>query len=241
MFVLPMLGLSSRFFNAGYQVPKYHLPLNDGSIVFDKVLMSFAQYFQTDHFRIICRRDFGDLEFIEERLKLLGVRDYKVIEYEWNTLGQAHSVFLSLADGDHEEELFVFNIDTILCDFQKAEFTANTDGYLEVFAGEGDHWSFVEPISNQSSTVVRVTEKERISSLCSNGLYFFRSCALFQSLVSSEIARHDESTELYVAPLYNLLISAGGIVKYKEVPLESMQFCGTPEEYELLTFAEFGN
>lgn len=234
MFVLPMLGLSSRFFNAGYEVPKYHLPLNGGSIVFDKVLLSFERYFQTDHFRIICRRDFGDLEFIEERLKHLGVRDYKVIEYDKDTMGQAHSVFLALEDEDRDEELFVFNIDTILKNFQKAKFTDATDGYLEVFVGEGDHWSFIEPTSNQSSLVSRVTEKDRISKFCSNGLYFFRSCELFQSLVRNEINRRSGDMELYVAPLYNQIISAGGEVRYNEVPLESMQFCGTPEEYEFL-------
>ncbi|HGG7172902.1 TPA: capsular biosynthesis protein, partial [Escherichia coli] len=33
MFVITMAGLSSRFFNAGYTVPKYQLPLH-GQTVF---------------------------------------------------------------------------------------------------------------------------------------------------------------------------------------------------------------
>ena len=44
MIVIPMAGLSSRFFKAGFEVPKYQLKIND-SYVFDLALKSFIQYF----------------------------------------------------------------------------------------------------------------------------------------------------------------------------------------------------
>ncbi len=237
MFVLPMLGLSSRFFAAGYDRPKYRLPLGEGFTVFDHVLKSFEDYFATDHFRIICRKDFDDFEFIKMRLEALGITNHKVIQYDRDTLGQAHSVSLAIDEIDNDDELFVFNIDTILRDFVKADFKEDCDGYLEVFEGDGEHWSFVEPAADSLDSVRRVTEKVRISNLCSNGLYYFDSCRLFQSLVESEISNLDRDMELYVAPLYNKIISGGGVVKYKLVSSGSIRFCGTPDEYEALVTA----
>ncbi len=52
MFVLPMVGLSSRFFDAGYTLPKYQLPLH-GRTVFAHVVDSFRDYFDSDEFLFI--------------------------------------------------------------------------------------------------------------------------------------------------------------------------------------------
>ena len=46
MFVIPMAGLSSRFFKAGFEVPKYQLSIAD-TIVFDLAIKSFERYFST--------------------------------------------------------------------------------------------------------------------------------------------------------------------------------------------------
>ena len=37
MIVIPMLGKSSRFFDAGYERPKYQLPLGDGTVFSESV------------------------------------------------------------------------------------------------------------------------------------------------------------------------------------------------------------
>ena len=234
MFVIPMLGFSSRFFKAGYNVPKYRLPLNRGSTIFEEVLSSFREYFETDHFRIICRKDFMDKNFITHKLKKLGISDFEVIEFEQNTRGQAESVMLALKDTDMKEELYIFNIDTILLNFEKMDKSGSCDGYLEVFEGEGEHWSFVQPKSGTLSEVERVTEKERISNLCSNGLYYFKTVDMYQELINEELKQVSIDMEIYVAPLYNRLISNNANVKYKIVKADAHQFCGTPDEYEKL-------
>ena len=110
-----MLGRSSRFFNAGYTVPKYKLPLGEeGQTVFDHVLGSFRRYFDTDLFVLICRADSQDRDFLIERMQALGVRHFEVIEHAGETRGQAESVELSLVCAPYEEELFIFNIDNAL-------------------------------------------------------------------------------------------------------------------------------
>ena len=237
MFVLPMLGHSSRFFEAGYTIPKYKLPLGKpGEIVFDHVLNSFKGYFESDLFVLICRSDFNDKFFLQQRLIDMGVKNYEIIEHAFNTNGQAESVELGLSVASPNEELYIFNIDTILYKFEKKKFKGNRkQSYLEVFEGEGNHWSFVEPKNNEEKIAKRVTEKIRVSNLCSNGLYFFSSCELFQNCLDTfRCQQTPECHEIFVAPLYNLLIKQGSDVAYELVEKSAIGFCGVPDEYELL-------
>jgi len=232
MFVFPMLGRSSRFFNAGYTVPKYKLPLGkEGQVVFDQVLGSFRRYFGTDLFVLLCRADTNDRAFLVDRMRALGVRRFEVIEHAGETGGQAESVELSLASAP-EEELFIFNIDTVLYNFEKDAARGDVVGYLEVFRGEGTHWSFVEPSPNRLGYADRVVEKERISDLCSNGLYYFATVRIFTDALNAYRQKNrGVARELYVAPLYNELIERGQPVSYKLVPAEDIGFCGVPDEY----------
>lgn len=233
MFVFPMLGRSSRFFSAGYALPKYKLPLGEeGEIVFDHVLGAFWRYFDTDLFVLVCREDSNDRAFLIERMHALGVQRFEVIVHAGETAGQAESVELSLACASETEELFIFNIDTILYNFQKEGARTSVAGYLEVFKGEGTHWSFVEPALYRAGHAARVTEKERVSDLCSNGLYYFASVRTFlDALGSYRLKHHDVQRELYVAPLYNELIDCGLPVSYKIVHREDIGLCGVPDEY----------
>ena len=232
MFVFPMLGRSSRFFNAGYTVPKYKLPLGkEGQVVFDQVLGSFRRYFGTDLFVLLCRADTNDRAFLVDRMRALGVRRFEVIEHAGETGGQAESVELSLASAP-EEELLIFNIDTVLYNFEKDAARGDVVGYLEVFRGEGTHWSFVEPSPNRPDHAARVVEKERISDLCSNGLYYFATVRIFTDALNAYRQKNQGvARELYVAPLYNELIERGQPVSYKLVPAEDIGFCGVPDEY----------
>jgi hypothetical protein len=239
MFVFPMLGRSSRFFNAGYTVPKYKLPLGvEGQVVFDHVLGSFRRYFDTDLFVLLCRADAHDRHFLIEHMHALGVRRFEVIEHAGETSGQAESVELSLARAPKDEELFIFNIDTVLYNFEKDPARSRVAGYLEVFRGEGTHWSFVEPSTDRPGHAARVVEKERISNLCSNGLYYFATVRTFkEALCAYRRNHHVVAGELYVAPLYNELIEQGQPVSYKLVPIAEIGFCGVPDEYVELSRA----
>lgn len=243
MFVFPMLGRSSRFFSAGYTVPKYKLPLGaEGKIVFDHVLGSFRRYFDTDLFVLLCRADAYDRTFLTERMRALGVRRFEFIEHAGETGGQAESVELSLAHAPEEEELFIFNIDTVLYNFEKDGKRGEVAGYLEVFKGEGAHWSFVEPSLDRPGYAARVVEKERISDLCSNGLYYFASVRIFvNALDAYRLKYQGVAGEIYVAPLLNELVESGLSVSYKLVSAGEIGFCGVPDEYVELCahFADF--
>jgi len=230
MFVIPMMGKSRRFTEAGYDLPKYRLPLH-GRTVFFHVVKSFEHYFQDDLFLFVVRRDHHVAEDLKRELKTLGVKEFRIVELEGDTLGQADSVHRGLGQVPSGGAVYVFNIDTIRPGFRKSELAAGAAGYLEVFEGEGEHWSFAEP--GPDRTVLRTTEKERISNLCSDGLYHFADAGIFD-----EAFRHQRENgllnrgEYYIAPCYNALIQRGARVVYELVGRDEIVFCGTPQEYE---------
>lgn len=232
MFVIPMAGLSSRFFKAGYEVPKYQLDMG-GKTVFARSLESFKTYFETDSFVIILRDVYDTKAFVEREMQNLGIKNYQLCVLDGETEGQAETVYLGIQDASNDEELYIFNIDTFRHGFKKPEFATECDGYLEVFKGEGDHWSFVG--IDENDRVVRTTEKERISDLCSNGLYYFRKAGEFKALFErTKSEKLYVKGELYIAPMYNLMLEQGADIRYDLIELSQIDFCGTPDEYVAL-------
>jgi len=235
MIVIPMVGKSSRFFKEGYSEPKYKLQI-DGLTVFERSVLSFENYFQTDKFLFLVRTDYSASAFVKDALLKLGVKNFSIVEFSEETEGQADTVYQGLLRAadfyDEHEPLYIFNIDTFRPNFEKSEKSAD-DGYLEVFLGEGTHWSFALPGDNCS--VLKTTEKDRISDLCSNGLYYFKTPSLFKAAFEDSATQNlREKGEFYIAPLYNYLIKNGKSVSYEIVPSEKIIFCGTPDEYRAI-------
>ncbi len=242
-FIFPMGGLSQRFTNAGYKVPKFMLDLH-GFSVFEHAVIGFHRYFQEHSFVFAFRDDQATERFVLEKCQKMGIprENIKIVMLDGPTSGQAETVWLAsrAARLAEEDPIVIFNIDSFQTDFKLPEsFDLNsTDGYLEVFIGEGDHWSFVEPGPDKSAR--RVTEKERVSELCSTGLYYFRRgqdfSQAFEKTLTVELSDL-QGGERYVAPLYNALIAKGQSIKYQVVAPEEVTFCGTPDEYDTLRFA----
>ena len=231
MIVIPMAGLSSRFFKAGYTIPKYQLPLWNEN-VFSWVMKSFKKYFESDEFLFIVRKDFNTPEFVKNEAEKLGIKEYKIYILDRETEGQAETVYLGIEEFN-DMEIYIFNIDTMRYNFVKPEWVDQCDGYLEVFEGEGDHWSFVEPIGE--SGVKRTTEKERISNFCSDGLYYFKSSKAFQKLfLNAKNQNIRAKGEFYIAPLYNDMIKNSLDIRFDLIDITDIDFCGTPDEYTFL-------
>ena len=235
MFIIPMAGLSSRFFKAGYVKPKYQLVLPNNLSMFEWSMRSFEYYFKTDTFLFLVRDLYETQEFVKEKCTKLGILNFIIVVLSDETRGQAETVYLGLKNIIDKvdvltEEVYVFNIDSYRHHFKKPNISKKCDGYIEVFQGEGDHWSFIE--INDSGKVIRTTEKERISNLCSDGLYFFKNVKKYLNLVEKGI-EHNKFVkgELYIAPLYNLIIQEGGDIRYGLIDITDIEFCGTPTEF----------
>ncbi len=232
MIIIPMLGKSTRFFSAGYAQPKYQLPLGDGT-VFSSSVQSFEKYFDSEPFLFLVRQDHKARTFVAAEATRLGIKDYRIIEFSRETRGQADSVMLGSSDYHDNVPILIFNIDTIRHNFIYPDAKKIGDGFLEVFKGDGDGWSFIEP--GVGMTVLSTTEKERISDLCSNGLYFFSRIADFREAFDNYASSGQHVLgELYVAPLYNYLIKQGRNINFQLVDSSLIDHCGVPEDYEKL-------
>ncbi|MCL1038779.1 glycosyltransferase family 2 protein [Shewanella submarina] len=233
MIVIPMAGLSSRFFKAGYDKPKYMLPAH-GMPLFDHAVLSFKAYFDSVPFLFIVRDVYQTPEFVKTRCQRLGIKSFYIVILTDETRGQAETVFLGLDNITDDTPLTIFNIDTFRPDFVLPQIASQSDGYLEVFRGEGSNWSYAKPESAESTRVVETAEKNPISDLCSTGLYHFRSAGDFKRIFKLEAERPAsewQKQELYIAPLYNYLIKEGQQIHYHLIDKSEVIFCGVPHEY----------
>ncbi|KAA8386232.1 capsular biosynthesis protein [Acetobacter sp. DmW_136] len=234
MIVIPMAGLSRRFTESGYKLPKYMLPVGDNT-VFSLAVGSFKNYFAQEKFVFIARDVEDTKNFIAKECQKMGIKNFETIILDAPTKGQAETVELGIVGSQYplETPLTIFNIDTFRKNFSfpSEPWFAHSDGYLEVFKGTGQNWSYVGPEKNSSEPrVIRTTEKNPISDLCCDGLYYFARASDFLWALEEE-KKSPSMPELYIAPLYNHLIERGSSIHYEIVDKNDIIFCGVPKEY----------
>ena len=234
--VFPMVGVSKRFREQGYEVPKYRLPLGE-KFVFDFVVEPFVKSHSEDILLFICRKsDIGVSSFVKSRMQMLNFENFTIVELDEMTSGQAETVYRGISGLQHSAELTVFNIDTFLLNYEKITMKigkySGCAGVIEVFEDEGENWSFV---AVEEDAVTMTAEKRKISRLASNGLYLFATIGLYQRVYEdfyvNEVG-NEQHGEKYIAPMYNEIVRNGGMVKIKKIQREDIVFCGVPEEYE---------
>ncbi len=235
MIIIPMAGLSSRFFKAGFKSPKYMLKAH-GKTLFEHAINSFQHYFTSEHFLFIARDTYNTPDFIKAQAKALGIGSFEVVILDKGTRGQAETVYLGTQHcSSPSQSITIFNIDTFRPGFTYPDEINNWDGYLEVFSGEGDNWSYARPVSANTTKVIETAEKRRISDLCCTGLYYFNSLQDYRDSYLHYLSLPEEQWdkgELYVAPLYNHLISKEKNIHYHLINKGEVIFCGVPDEYD---------
>lgn len=233
ILLFPMSGESSRFYKEGYNCPKYELPLG-GQQLFDHVLEPFLRHRSFFKFVFVVK-DAKAADFLADKMKKSPIKDFKIININQDTKGQAATARIGLSNQPSEASLGVFNIDTIVKQYEPINFSAQSyskfSGVLEVFEDCGDNWSYIK-VNGEDVTEAR--EKEKISNLASNGMYYFKSVELYLNAYDRYYAKRDSANhEHYIAPMYNQLIEDGHRVTYRKVAKDNHLFCGTPSEYDL--------
>lgn len=232
--IITMAGLGSRFRKVGYTIPKFEIEVK-GKTLFEWSMESLTDYNRQPGVKYIfvVRKEDDARDFITEKIAKFGVRDVEIVEIDALTDGQATSAMLAKPFWRADEEMVVYNIDTYIeSDVMKYADIAG-DGYIPCFNAPGDHWSFVK--LDENGNAVEVREKERISDNCTVGLYYFKSCALYERLYNDYYAdnTHLEKNEKFIAPLYNYMIEKGMEVRISVIPFEKVHVLGTPEEVEI--------
>jgi len=230
--VITMAGFGNRFLEAGYEQPKYTIEAR-GATLFDWALRGLRAFVEAGSpFLFVVRAEDATADFIRVRAAANGIRDVQLLELDAPTDGQATTARLAVEGLEPTDPMAIFNIDTGIEPHLLAPGQARGDGWIPCFRAPGDHWSFAR--TDASGDVVEVREKQRISDLCTIGLYWFSSSLLYAEAYDAYYSSgaREEAGERYVAPLYNQLILEGRRVTVSEIPFEAVTPLGTPLEVE---------
>lgn len=232
--VITMAGLGSRFKKAGYKEPKYRIEVC-GKSLFEWSMESLVGFNNVKNLKyiFIVRKEDNASEFITEKMKLFNINDINIIEIEELTDGQATTALLAKEKWEESEELIIYNIDTYIeANTMKYEFIKG-DGYIPCFKAEGDHWSFVK--LDKNGNAIEIREKNRISDNCTIGLYYFKTCELYEKIYNEYYANNKnlENNEKYIAPLYNYMIKKGYKINIEDLPVNKVHVLGIPEEVKV--------
>lgn len=231
--VITMGGVGSRFSKAGYKDPKYMIEVK-GKSLFEWSILSLRSFIYPENTFIFIVKSIDNAKgFIEEKCRNLGIHNKIIMEIDLLTDGQATTALFAQEYWKPDDRLLIYNIDTHIHPDSIMQEDFHGDGWIPCFDGPGASWSFVK--INENGEAIEVREKQRISRHATIGLYGFSSARLYESLYKQYYndERNIEKGEKYVAPLYNQLIENGGIVTIKDIPIESVQVIGTPEELEV--------
>ena len=110
--VITMAGRGSRFYEAGYTVPKYEI-MAHGRSLFDWSMLSLRNFLTQDARVIfVCLEENNSARYVREQSKAFGLCDVHVVELSQLTDGQATSAYMSRELWQPTEPLLIYNIDT---------------------------------------------------------------------------------------------------------------------------------
>ena len=234
--IISMSGMSSRFTNAGYTVPKFMIEV-DGKTVIQHIV---DLYPQDSEFLFIINDDHAkDMELCHY-LDELDIDRLSICSVPVHKKGPVYSVEQYQHHIEDDEQVIInycdFSMDWDYDDFEKFVNETECDGCVVCYTGfhphmlGGDNYAFCKV--DKDNTIEEIREKQpftddKMSEFASSGTYYFKKGSYvkkyFRELMEKEITVNNE---YYVSMVYNLLIEDGLINKVYEVP--HMLQWGTP-------------
>lgn len=228
-YIIPIAGESQRFREVGIVTPKWAILLDDSPVL--SLSIASLPINEFDNISIVALQKHQSLleNILEEMQIICAVQVFYLAE---TPAGQSLSALNAVKNSDYDPEAPI----TIWCGDSfvtpKALIDIPVSGnWLSCAKLRGDHWSFAR---SENGKVVETSEKIRISESASIGLYGFASGREFDAAIQNSLTSQ-KIHELYIAPLYNYLISHGAMVDLHQVD-EVSYFCvGTPKELDELS------
>jgi len=234
--VISMSGMSSRFTNAGYTVPKFMIDV-DGKKVIEHIVELYPK--DSDFLFIINDNHAKDRELCEF-LDKLDLDQVEICCVPVHKKGPVFSVNTFENHIDDDEQVIVnycdFSMDWDYSNFEKFVNETECDGCVVCYTGfhphmlGGDNYAFCKV--DEDNNIIEIREKQpftdnKMSEYASTGTYYFKKGSYvkkyFRELMEKEITVNGE---YYVSMIYNLLTEDGLKSMVYEVP--HMLQWGTP-------------
>jgi len=226
--IICMAGYNTRFHDVGFDIPKYLLPWNDKTIIYE-ILKNIGWVNQL--ILVANKRDIYFKDQLVEAIKPLGWNESDIL-YIGDTKGQAHTAAIGIEQLNNKNlPTFIHNADTIIIG-RRIDFVADDmmtkeyDAYIDVFVGNSPKYSYVRAFEN---TVIEIVEKKQISPYASSGFYGFLNAHMYLEYHDKLSEKEDE---LYIADVLQSMIQFNKRLFMN--PLGSNQetiVLGSPQEY----------
>ena len=227
--LIPMAGAGSRFEKAGYTFPKPLIEVNKKPMI-----QVVIENLNIDANYIFVVQQEHRIKYNLDTLLNLIAPGCKIVETQGITEGAACTALLASEFIDNEAPLFFANSDQFV-DWNSNEFMykmneSEADGGIVVFEATHPKWSFAE--IDKNNFIVRVAEKDPISTNATVGFYYWKNGSDFVKYANQMILNDIRvNNEFYVCPVFNEAIKDNKkIISFKA---DSMWGLGTPEDLEL--------
>jgi len=226
--IIPMAGRGSRFLEAGYTFPKPLIDVN-GKPMIQRVIENLQM---DGNYIFIAQREHDEKYNIENMLKLI-VPNCRVVFVDEVTEGAACTALLASEFIDNDSPLFFANSDQIVewdpMQFMYKMQEQQVDGGIVTFESTHPKWSYAEV--DENNKVVRVEEKNPISTHATVGYYYWKHGSDFVKYANQMIEKNIRvNNEFYVCPVFNEAIQDDKRITISEA--ERMWGLGTPEDLE---------
>lgn len=227
--IIPACGVGERFVKAGYAPPKHLIP-----VLGKPMIAHVLDWLPVVPTHIIVRKE--HLRATSKALKgytSVSVGAAPAQGYDSGAVG----TLLSAPKSFDPHPVMVVNCDNVL----KVDWPYITIGNASglIFTFNHPMISVYSPFSHarvEGNRVTEVAEKLSIGPDACAGAFMFPSMGALRQLCSLRLAgsTYDERGEMYVAPLFNILIAARHIVVKRSIEDHQLIRMGTPQELQIV-------
>ncbi|HKU19065.1 MAG TPA: glycosyltransferase family 2 protein [Candidatus Saccharimonadales bacterium] len=233
--VLPMVGLGSRFANAGFATPKPLIEV-DGMPMFRKALSSLEDIKAKKRYVFVIRQEHVDTQKLDT-LITKALPEAEIVVVLEVTRGAAESVLAAKPKLNAQDALISLDCDLW---FESASYykmvqdsltgVSDIDGGVLTFPSNDPKYSYAAV--DEKGMVTRTAEKQVISNSATTGAYFFAKAGTFTTHAEALLAKPLSETmkEYYISFVYGLLLADGG--KVQAATVNKFASFGTPEELD---------
>ena len=215
--LIPMMGLGSRFMNAGYSEYKPFVRINSEALI-KKIVKELNKNF--DEIFIVCSPE------TSKQLKSIFSDEIKVIELYTPTKGAAETIFKSCEFLPSNKQIACIDCDTIFYQTAIKKMIKKDGNFILTFNDEDKTGLYSYVTLNENNKVVNIEEKKAISKIANSGAYVFKN----KNLISETFKLLSEnSDELYISILIKKMIENGHEFDIVDITNE-FDCCGTPHQ-----------